>query len=319
MKWIRYTIDTIPEAEDVISGILMEHDITNIEIKDNLPVFDEKQGGVYEELQPDVTGDLNECRICFYVEEDFDASSLLESIQLSLEETKKFMNIGTGKISVDETDEEDWRNNWKKYFHEFTIEDILFLPTWEDREVDPSQMVVRIDPGIAFGTGKHETTQLCIRQLKKHMKKDDCVLDLGFGSGILSIVALKLGAGSVAGTDIDEDCILSAQENFKNNDLDFGKTSFHIGNLIADDELEKKLGDECYDVVVANILADIIVEMMPRIPGRIKPGGLFISSGIIDFKADEVREAIEKSGLKVLEENHQGEWVNITAVKESQE
>ena len=317
MKWIRYTIDTIPEAEDVISGILMEHDITNIEIKDNLPVFDEKQGGVYEELQPDVSGDPEECKICFYVEEDFDATSLIESIHLSLEETKKFMEIGSGKISVDETDEEDWRNNWKKYFHEFTIEDILFLPTWEDKEVPQDQMVVRIAPGIAFGTGKHETTQLCIRQLKKYLKGGEAVLDLGFGSGILSIVALKLGAGTVAGTDIDEDCILSAKENFKNNDLDYGKTSFHIGNLCTDDALEETLGNECYDVVVANILADIIVEMMPRIPGRMKKGGLFISSGIIDFKADEVRSAIEKAGLTVVEENHQGEWVNITARKDS--
>ena len=317
MKWIRYTIDTIPKAEDVISGILMEHDITNIEIKDNLPVFDEKQGGVYEELQPDVSGNPEECKICFYVEEDFDATSLIESIHLSLEETKKFMEIGSGKISVDETDEEDWRNNWKKYFHEFTIEDILFLPTWEDKEVPQDQMVVRIDPGIAFGTGKHETTQLCIRQLKKYLKGGEAVLDLGFGSGILSIVALKLGAGTVAGTDIDEDCILSAKENFKNNDLDYGKTSFHIGNLCTDDALEETLGNECYDVVVANILADIIVEMMPRIPGRMKKGGLFISSGIIDFKADEVRSAIEKAGLTVVEENHQGEWVNITARKNS--
>ncbi len=316
MKWICYTIDTIPEAEDVISGILMEHDITNIEIKDNLPVFDEKQGGVYEELQPDVVGDLNECHICFYVEEGEDASSLIEKIQFSLEETRKFMDIGSGRISVSETDEADWRDNWKKYFHEFTIEDILFLPTWEEnRDISEEQMVVRIDPGIAFGTGKHETTQLCIRQLKKYLKGNEAVLDLGFGSGILSIVALKLGAGTVAGTDIDEDCILSAKENFKNNDLDYGKTSFYIGNLCTDAELERKLGSECYDVVVANILADIIVDMMPRIPDRIKPGGLFISSGIIDFKAKEVRKAIEEAGLKVIEENHQGEWVNITAQK----
>lgn len=317
MKWIKYTIDTVPEAEDIISGILMENGIDNIEIQDNLPVFDEKQGGVYEELQPDVTGDLEECHIIFYVDEDFDATSMLERIQLSIEDTKKFMDIGTGKISVGETNEEDWRNNWKKYFHSFTIEDILFQPTWEDEsEAKEGQMVVKIDPGIAFGTGKHETTQLCIRQLKKHLKGGEAVLDLGFGSGILSIVALKLGAGSVAGTDIDEDCIPSANENFKNNGLDQSLGTFFIGNLTEDEALEKQLGNECYDVVVANILADIIVDMMPHIPGRMKKGATFISSGIIDFKADEVRKAIEEAGLKVTEENHQGEWVNITAIKE---
>ena len=316
MKWIKYTIDTVPEAEDIISGILMENGIDNIEIQDNLPVFDEKQGGVYEELQPDVTGDLDECHIIFYVDEDFDATSMIEKIQLSIEDTKKFMDIGSGKISVGETDEKDWRNNWKKFFHSFTIEDILFEPTWEeDSQAKEGQMVVKIDPGIAFGTGKHETTQLCIRQLKKYLSGGEKVLDLGFGSGILSIVALKLGAGFVAGTDIDEDCIPSAKENFKNNELDWGLSDFHIGNLTTDLALEEKLGEECYDIVVANILADIIVDMMPHIPARMKKGGLFISSGIIDFKADEVKLAIRNAGLKIVEENHQGEWVNITAKK----
>lgn len=316
MKWIKYTIDTVPEAEDIISGILMENGIENIEIQDNLPVFDEKQGGVYEELQPDVTGDLDECHIIFYVDEDFDATSMIEKIQLAIEDTKKFMNIGSGKISVGETDEKDWRNNWKKFFHSFTIEDILFEPTWEEHsEAKDAQMVVKIDPGIAFGTGKHETTQLCIRQLKKYIGGGENVLDLGFGSGILSIVALKLGAGLVAGTDIDEDCIPSAKENFKNNGLDWALSDFHIGNLTTDSELEASLGEECYDIVVANILADIIVDMMPHIPARMKKGGLFISSGIIDFKADEVKQAIRNAGLEIVEENHQGEWVNITAKK----
>ena len=316
MKWICYTIDTVPEAEDVISGILMENGIENIEIQDNLPVFDEKQGGVYEELQPDVTGDLNECHILFYVDEDFDATSMLEKIQLSIEDTKKFMDIGTGKISVGETDEKDWRNNWKKFFHSFTIEDILFEPTWEENsQAKEGQMVVKIDPGIAFGTGKHETTQLCIRQLKKYISGGEKVLDLGFGSGILSIVALKLGAGFVVGTDIDEDCIPSAKENFQNNGLDWGVSDFHIGNLTTDSELEEKLGEECYDIVVANILADIIIDMMPKIPARLKKGAYFISSGIIDFKAEEVKTAILNAGLEIVEENHQGEWVNITAQK----
>ena len=314
MKWIRYTIDTLPEAEDIISGILLENGIENIEIQDNLPVYDEKQGGVFEELQPDLSMD-DECHIIFYVNEDFDASSMIEKIQLSIEDAKKFADVGTGKISVGETDEQDWRNNWKKYFHAFTIEDILFQPTWEEEDDDSHDMVIKIDPGIAFGTGKHETTQLCIRQLKKYLKGNEAVLDLGFGSGILSIVALKLHAGSIAGTDIDEDCILSATENFKNNGLDPDAAKFFIGNLCTDDELEKQLGDECYDIVVANILADIIIEMMPRIPGRMKQGAYFISSGIINFKADDVRRAIEEAGLSVVEENQQGEWVNITAQK----
>ena len=221
-----------------------------------------------------------------------------------------------GSIVQSETEDIDWQNNWKEFFKAFTIDDILIKPTWEElKEEDRGRILIEIDPGVSFGTGKHETTQLCIRQLRKYMKDSAKVLDVGCGSGILSIVALKLGAGEVIGTDIDKDCIMSANENLKVNHLENAKTEFYVGNLIDDTQLQQTVGNECYDIVVANILADVIIPMAPVIPARLKKGGIFITSGIIDFKEQEVKEALEKAGFEILETNYQGEWVNITAKK----
>ena len=213
----------------------------------------------------------------------------------------------------------------KKYFSSFTIEDILIKPTWEElKEEDKDKFLIEIDPGISFGTGKHETTQLCIRQLLKYIRGNETytpkekhpkVLDVGCGSGILSIVALKLGAREVVGTDLDADCMVSTKENMEVNHLDLNLGTFYVGNLIDDEKLQETVGTEEYEIVVANILADVIIPMAPVIPARLKKGGYFITSGIIDFKENEVKEAIEKAGLKVIEINHQGEWVNITAQK----
>ena len=225
--------------------------------------------------------------------------------------------MGTGVITSSETEDLDWINNWKKYFTSFTIEDILIKPTWEElKEEDKDKFLIEIDPGISFGTGKHETTQLCIRQLLKYVRgRNPKVLDVGCGSGILSIVALKLGARAVVGTDLDADCMYSTRENMEVNHLDPSLGNFYVGNLIDDTDLQKKVGTEEFEIVVANILAPVIIAMAPVIPERLKSGGYFITSGIIDFKEQEVKEAIEASGLKVVEVNHQGEWVNITAQK----
>ena len=227
------------------------------------------------------------------------------------------VDVGSGMILSSETEDLDWINNWKKFFSSFTIGNILIKPTWEDvKPEDKDKFMIEIDPGISFGTGKHETTQLCIRQLIKYIKDGHPkVLDVGCGSGILSIVALKLGASEVVGTDLDADCMISTHENMKVNHLDEKLGTFYVGNLIDDVDLQKQVGTEEYDIVVANILADVIIPMAPVIPDRLKKGGYFITSGIIDFKEDEVRDAIEKTGLKVIEINHQGEWVNITAQK----
>ena len=247
-----------------------------------------------------------------------DQTEILKQVKIGLEKLRDMVEVGSGVITSSETEDLDWINNWKKYFTSFTIDDILIKPTWEElKEEDKDKFLIEIDPGISFGTGKHETTQLCIRQLQKYVEgKHPKVLDVGCGSGILSIVALKLGAREVVGTDLDADCMTSTRDNMQVNHLDLSLGTFYVGNLIDDEELQEKVGTEEYEIVVANILAPVIIAMAPVIPARLKQGGYFITSGIIDFKENEVKEAIEAAGLTVVEINHQGEWVNITAQKQ---
>lgn len=318
MKWKKYTIETTTAAEDFMSSMLMDLGIEGIEIEDNIPLTKEDQADMFIDFLPELPPDEGKSHVSFYIEDDGkDQSEILKKVKIGLEELRDTVDVGSGMILSSETEDLDWINNWKKFFSSFTIENILIKPTWEDvKPEDKDKFMIEIDPGISFGTGKHETTQLCIRQLIKYIKDGHPkVLDVGCGSGILSIVALKLGASEVVGTDLDADCMISTHENMKVNHLDEKLGTFYVGNLIDDVDLQKQVGTEEYDIVVANILADAIIPMAPVIPDRLRKGGYFITSGIIDFKEDEVRDAIEKTGLKVIEINHQGEWVNITAQK----
>ena len=320
MKWKKYTIETTTAAEDFMSSMLMELGIEGIEIEDNIPLTKEDQADMFIDFLPELPPDEGISHVSFYIEDDgSDQSDMLRKVKLGLEDLRDTVDVGSGVISSSETEDLDWINNWKKYFSSFTIGDILIKPTWEEvKPEDEDKFMIEIDPGISFGTGKHEPTQLCIKQLIKYIegaKEAPTVLDVGCGSGILSIVALKLGAKEVVGTDLDADCMISTRDNMQVNHLDEKLGTFYVGNLIDDTELQKKVGTEKYDIVVANILADVIIPMAPVIPDRLKEGGYFITSGIIDFKENEVKEAIEAAGLKVIEINHQGEWVNITAQK----
>lgn len=326
MKWKKYTIETTTAAEDYMSSMLMDLGIEGIEIEDNVPLTKEDQASMFIDFLPELPPDEGKSRVSFYIEDDgSDQTEILKKVKVGLEQLRGMVEVGSGLITSSETEDLDWINNWKKYFTSFTIEDILIKPTWEElKEEDKDKFLIEIDPGISFGTGKHETTQLCIRQLLKYIRgngeytpseQHPKVLDVGCGSGILSIVALKLGAREVVGTDLDEDCMISTRDNMEVNHLDPALGTFYVGNLIDDTDLQKKVGTEEYDIVVANILADVIIPMAPVIPDRLKKGGYFITSGIIDFKEQEVKEAIEAAGLTVVEINHQGEWVNITAQK----
>ena len=319
MRWNKYTIETTTAAEDFMSSMLMELGIEGVEIEDNVPLSKEDQADMFIDFLPELPPDDGVSHVSFYLEDDgTDDTEILKQVKVALEDLRKVVDVGSGVITSDKTEDLDWINNWKKYFSSFYIDDILIKPTWEElKEEDKDKFMIEIDPGISFGTGKHETTQLCIRQLLKYIRtmEQPKVLDVGCGSGILSIVALKVGAREVVGTDLDPDCMTSTYENMEVNHLPKELGTFYVGNLIDDIELQEKVGTEEYEIVVANILADVIIPMAPVIPARLKKGGYFITSGIIDFKEQEVKEAIEKAGLEVVEINHQGEWVNITARK----
>lgn len=319
MKWNKFTIKTTTIAEDFLSAMLSDLGIEGIEIEDNVPLTKQDQAEMFIDFLPELPPDEGIGYVSFYLEDGKDHREILEQVKAGIEEQRQFVDVGEGTITASDTEDLDWMNNWKQYFHAFTIDDILIKPTWEAlKPEDKDKFLIEIDPGISFGTGKHETTQLCIRQLSKYIKeyKKDApvkVLDVGCGSGILSIVALKLGADFVLGTDLDENCITSTRENMEINHLPAESGNFYVGNLIDDMELQSKVGTS--DIVVANILADVIIPMAKVIPSLLKEGGVFITSGIIDFKENEVRDAIKAAGMEIIEVNHQGEWVNVTARK----
>lgn len=324
MKWNKYTIETTTAAEDYVSAMLMELGIQGVEIEDNIPLSKEDQAEMFIDFLPELPPDDGVGRVSFYLEDgQEDSDALLKQVRLVLEELRAAVDVGSGKITSEQTEDLDWVNNWKQFFHSFSIDDIFIKPTWEPlAEEDKDKILIEIDPGVSFGTGKHETTQLCIRQLLKYIRgnaeytpenRAPKVLDVGCGSGILSIVALKLGASAVVGTDLDPDCMTSTRENMEVNRLAPELGSFYVGNLIDDTALQEKVGTEEFDIVVANILADVIIPMAPVIPARLKKGGYFITSGIIDFKEQQVKDALLQAGFTIVETNRQGEWVNITA------
>ena len=325
MKWNKFRLKTTTEAEDIVSSMLADLGIEGVQIEDKIPLTQSDKEQMFVDILPDMPEDDGCAYLTFYLDEEVDKHEMLLKVRQELEEMRSYLNVGDCTIEESQTEDVDWVNNWKQYFHQFTIDDVLIIPSWEDvQPEDEDKMIIHIDPGTAFGTGMHETTQLCIRQLLKYIRGNETytpqvktpkVLDVGCGSGILSIVALKLGASEVVGTDLDPDCMTSTHDNMEVNHLDQKLGTFYVGNLIDDTELQEKTGTEEFDIVVANILADVIIPMAPVIPARLKKGGYFITSGIIDFKENDVKEAIEKAGLEVVEINHQGEWVNITARK----
>ncbi len=314
MDWKKYTIKTTTEAEDFISAMLMEVGIEGMEIEDNVPISEEDMKKLYIDILPVLPIDDGVAYVSFYLEEDKNEEDYLPQVKEGLEELRMFVDIGEGTITKTISKVEEWRDKWKEFFKPFTIDDIVIKPTWEDiSEEDKEKMVIEIDPGTAFGTGKHETTQLVIRQMKKYVDENTDLLDLGCGSGILSIIGCKLGAKSVQGTDIDVLAVEASNDNMKVNGIEENKYRFHLGNIIDDENLQTEVGLEKYDVAVANILADIIIPMTPIVPKLIKKGGIFISSGIIFNKEEAVKEAILKTGMEIIEITHQGDWVSITA------
>ena len=317
MKWNRFTIKTKTEAEDMIICTLAEIGVEGAEIQDHQPLTEEDKAQMFVDIMPEGPADDGIAYLNFYLEEDADKESILRDVRNALEELRTFMDIGEGTIEESETEDKDWINNWKEFFHQFYVDDILIVPSWEEvKEEDKDKMILHIDPGTAFGTGMHETTQLVIRQLKKYVTRGAEILDVGTGSGILGITALKLGAGHVVGTDLDPCAVSAVQDNKEANQIEDDSFDMMIGNIIDDVEVQNEVGYERYDIVAANILADVLVPLTPVIVHQIKKGAYYITSGILDVKEEVVREAVEKAGLTLVEVTKQGEWVCVTARKD---
>ena len=316
MKWNKYTLKTRSEVEDIVISTLADVGVEGVEIEDKVPLTESDKKQMFVDILPDGPADDGIAYLNFYVEEDQDPQPLLDRVKEALEELRMFMDIGEGTITESQTEDKDWINNWKQYFHQFYVDDILIIPSWEEvKPEDQDKMIIHIDPGTAFGTGMHETTQLCMRQLKKYVNKDTQILDVGTGSGILSIAALKLGAAHAIGTDLDPCAISAVKENLEANEVPVTDMDMILGNIIDDKKIQDEVGYEKYDIVVANILADVLIPLTPVILHQMKKGGLYITSGIIDDKEESVVAAVKAAGLEVVEVTHQGEWVSVTARK----
>ena len=316
MKWNQFRLKTTTEAEDIVSSMLADLGIEGVQIEDKIPLTQSDKEQMFVDILPDMPEDDGCAYLTFYLDEEVDKHEMLLKVRQELEEMRSYLNVGDCTIEESQTEDVDWVNNWKQYFHQFYIDDILVIPSWENVEAkDSDKMVIHIDPGTAFGTGMHVTTQLCIRQLKKYVTEDTEILDVGCGSGILGMLALKFGAKHSVGTDLDPCAIDATYENMDNNGISRDQYEVMIGNIIDDKEVQDKVGYEKYDIVAANILADVLVPLTPVIIHQLKKGGIYITSGIIEDKEEVVVEAVKKAGLEVLEVNHQGEWVSVTARK----
>lgn len=317
MKWNKYTINTTTQAVDLLSATLAECGIEGIEVEDNVQLTQEEAKTMFVDFIPDLPPDEGLAKVNFYLDSDEDNEPVLARVREEIEDLRTFTDIGEGTITESQTEDKDWINNWKQYWHTFSIGDLYIKPTWEEEtEEMKGHPVLSIDPGTAFGTGSHETTRMVIRQLQKYVKKDDEILDVGCGSGILSVVALKYGAKHALGTDLDPNAIIASEENAQQNGIKAEELEVIEGNIIDDKAVQDRCGYECYDIVCANILADVLIPLSSEITRHMKHGAYFITSGIIDSKEEEVASAFRNNDeLEIVEINHDGEWVNITAVR----
>lgn len=350
MKWTKLTIKTLAEAEDIIISTMYDLGLEGAQIEDKVPLTAWEKEQMFVDILPDAPENDGVAYVSFFVEipeegdiktdeekqqigaglsdgvdnsyfavstgRRVDIDALVEDMKRELEDLRMFMDIGDGTVTVSETEDIDWMNNWKQFFHQFYIDDLLVTPSWEEvREEDKDKKVLHIDPGTAFGTGMHETTQLCIRQLKKFITPETELLDVGTGSGILAIVSLMYGIKSAVGTDLDPCAEPAVAENMEMNGIASDKFEMMIGNIISDKEIQDRVGYGKYDIVVANILAEVLVPLTPVIVNQLKPGGIYITSGIINGKERLVQKAAEDAGMEIVEVTQQGEWMSVTARK----
>lgn len=316
MKYTKVSVTTTTEAIDFISNLFDEIGLEGIQIEDNVPLSEEDKKAMYIDILPELPEDDGTAVVSSYFEPGkFDISQIKSQIEEGLDEISIFVNVGDATIQIQDTDDKDWLNNWKEFFKPFRVaEDVVIKPTWETLEnAKEEDIIIEIDPGTAFGTGSHETTKLCISSLRKYITPDTKLLDVGCGSGILSIIGLKLGAQYALGTDIDEHALVATKENIQVNHIQESQFDLLAGDIISDTNMQEQAGLKKYDIVVANILADVIIPLSGEVQKHMKEDGLFISSGIIDMKKDEVHQALLTNGFEIIEVNEMGDWVSFVA------
>jgi len=313
-RWNKYTLETTTEAVDLISYTLNELGIEGVEVEDHVPLQEADKKKLFIDILPDMKPDDGKAYLSFYIDEAQDSASNIEHILAEIKLLSDFVSLGSLSCKESSTADEDWINNWKEYWKPFMVaENIMIKPTWETlTDVPKETLVVQLDPGTSFGTGMHHTTKLCISQLKKYLEPGQKLLDIGCGSGILSIIGLLLGAGEAAATDIDVHAVATAVENAKVNHILMDKYKVLCGDVISDKAFRQSLGMHKYDLVVANILADVIIPLAAVIKENMCQGGLFISSGIINSKETVVKEALIKNGFEIVDVIRSDEWVSFS-------
>lgn len=337
MKWMRFRVRTRTGAEDLLVSMMEDIGLCGAQIEDHVPLTSEEKEQMFVDILPDAGEDDGTAVLSFFLEETEDGKLSVDGRECSpgeirdrmlrvIEEARVFLDVGEGTVAVDETEDVDWINNWKQYFHQFWIDDILVIPSWEepeqvkeDGQVRTPRLIFHIDPGTAFGTGMHETTQLCVRALRKHITPETVLLDVGTGSGILALLALKLGVRRAVGTDLDPCAPPAIEDNIRANGVDPAKFEVLLGNLIDDPAVQKRVGEGIYDVVLANILPDVLIPLTPRAVRCLKPGGVYITSGILLERAESVADAMRREGMQILETAEQGEWCCVIGKKGTQQ
>ena len=333
MKWIAFRVRTRSEAEDIVISSMQDIGLYGAQIEDHVPLTAAEKEQMFVDILPEAGEDDGTAVLSFFLEETEDGNVLVNDEPKTPEEVKQeileelamlrtYSDIGEGTVTIDQTEDLDWINNWKQYFHQFWIDDILVIPSWEEPEPvmedgheKTARLVFHIDPGTAFGTGMHETTQLCIRELRKYITPETFLLDVGTGSGILALLALKLGIRGAVGTDLDPCAIPAIEDNCKANDVDPALFEVMLGNLIDDPAVQARVGGERYDVVLANILPDVLVPLTPQAVKCLKPGGVYITSGILIERAQSVKDAMLREGLEIVSVTEQGEWCCVVGRK----
>lgn len=312
MTWVEVQIKTSYEFEEIVTNIMYDLGVTGLAIEDPRDILEFEQSEEdWDYIDPDLFGsDLDSITIKAYFPEGEDLIDKIEKVRDNIERNpiEKY-GYSLGEVTILEVYEKDWAEAWKKYYKPLKVgEKIVIKPTWEEYEKNDDEIIIEVDPGMAFGTGTHETTILCIRALEKYVKEDDIVYDIGCGSGILSIVAAKLGAKKVIGVDLDSVCVKVSNENININEVD-SIVEIKKGNLL--DVVEGKA-----DIIVSNIIAEVIVNMVPLLKDYLNYDGVFIASGIILEKVEMVETILVKEGFKILEINQAGDWASIISIKE---